>query len=1234
MLISASLLCLAVTSLANAQTPPANAFAYERSSAFEYHPASGLLTAETIEPDNPALCLRTEHTYDAYGNKTASTTKNCPGATGAAVFTARTTTTSYAATAANPVAGQFPTSSRNALGHMETRSFDPATGQLLSLTSPNGLSTTWQYDSLGRKIHETRADGNRTRWQYFYCGQAFGATGVVAATVTDCISAQGHTAAYRVAVQPLNSTGALNGPQQRDTFDPLGRVIRTELTSEHYPNLWRITERGYNALGLLVRTTAPVFSNNTSAVRYGTSTAYDVLGRVISQQTDDATAPGGKAVSTTSYSARTTVNTNPLGQRKVEEKDPLGRLLRVTDAQGNQVSYLYDAFDNLLRTVDPLGNTINNTYDVRGRKLSMADPDMGTWRYSYNALGELVTQTNAKRQVTTNTYDALGRIVRKVQPTQTATWSYDKYADGTACTKGTGKLCETATDTGYRRRIAYDGLSRPTRTDTWLDRPVPYSSQVTYDANGRVATQTWPTGIQVYHAYNSVGGLNKVALDTAGGNTAQTLWQFLAADARDNVTVYRHGNGVQTTRNYTADTGRPDIVWSGTGNKLVNHYYWYDAAGNVTARKDNNKNVTDTFLYDDLNRLIGHYTNAPAGNHTRSWTYNALGNILNRNAVGAYQYNASGAGSVRPHAVNKIIGTDGLFANPQYSYDANGNLTAVTSSNGRKRTHTFTSFDMPQSLTMSTPATNAPTTQAGNASASFVYDSSYGRVKESLARTVNGQVKTRTLYQLHPDQSGGLYYEREIKEDGTVEHRHFILGSIVLVSTTDNTTQSKIVSQRYWQSDPQGTTVAVSNQAGQLIEQLSHEPFGKRRNTNGFPDPSNLLRSVNNDRGYTGHEQLDELGFIHMNGRIYDPAINKFLSADPIIQASTNLQSYNRYAYVTNNPLNATDPSGFMFNGMFKVPFIDSPWNAYVKPNVPQIIALAIGFATQQWYITSGYWGGAIGAGIAGGFAGGFVGSGGNLQAGLQGGITGALFAAAGGIGKDISWSRLGAHAMAGCVSGELQDGKCGTGAISAVAGKTVTMGLDMHYGGSIPFSVGFTSAVISGGTASIITGGKFANGAVTGAFGYLYNYCSTNGCTPTESGKLRESDIYGNGQFGASRDGGKRFHMGQDFITEPGEKIFAPISGKAIRTACPYCGKGDNRLTGIVIANEEHIQSKTFYVKPFDGIIGTSVTAGQAIGTAQDLHIKYPTTMKNHVHTEILNLKNNQFQPLTNFIK
>lgn len=48
-----------------------------------------------------------------------------------------------------------------------------------------------------------------------------------------------------------------------------------------------------------------------------------------------------------------------------------------------------------------------------------------------------------------------------------------------------------------------------------------------------------------------------------------------------------------------------------------------------------------------------------------------------------------------------------------------------------------------------------------------------------------------------------------------------------------------------------------------------------------------------------------------MNGRVYDPELGRFLSADPLIQAPYNSQSYNRYSYVFNNPLSHTDPSGY-----------------------------------------------------------------------------------------------------------------------------------------------------------------------------------------------------------------------------------------------------------------------------------------------------------------------------------
>ncbi len=65
------------------------------------------------------------------------------------------------------------------------------------------------------------------------------------------------------------------------------------------------------------------------------------------------------------------------------------------------------------------------------------------------------------------------------------------------------------------------------------------------------------------------------------------------------------------------------------------------------------------------------------------------------------------------------------------------------------------------------------------------------------------------------------------------------------------------------------------------------------------------------DRGFTGHQHLDQFRLINMNGRVYDPQLGRFLSPDPFITSPNNPQNYNRYSYVLNNPMRYTDPSGY-----------------------------------------------------------------------------------------------------------------------------------------------------------------------------------------------------------------------------------------------------------------------------------------------------------------------------------
>jgi RHS repeat-associated protein len=255
------------------------------------------------------------------------------------------------------------------------------------------------------------------------------------------------------------------------------------------------------------------------------------------------------------------------------------------------------------------------------------------------------------------------------------------------------------------------------------------------------------------------------------------------------------------------------------------------------------------------------------------------------------------------------------------------------------------------------------------------------------------------------------------------------------------------------------------------------------------------------------HEHLDEMGIIHMNGRIYDPYTGRFMSADPFIQSPDNLQSYNRYAYVMNNPLNMTDPSGyFSLRKAFRVAvaiYVGVQFGQWVGGQ----LASGVGFSGNAFYsvattsalgpVAPGLTalGGAV-VGAAGGFATGFIASGGSANAGLQGALGGALFGAAGTVGNPNDNIRYAAHATAGCVSAVAGGGKCGQGLTAAVFGKYTTNQIE-GWGGANKNSVEWLIAKgvatsIAGGAGSVIAGGKFDNGAATAAMGYLFNQVAT----------------------------------------------------------------------------------------------------------------------------------------------
>ena len=115
--------------------------------------------------------------------------------------------------------------------------------------------------------------------------------------------------------------------------------------------------------------------------------------------------------------------------------------------------------------------------------------------------------------------------------------------------------------------------------------------------------------------------------------------------------------------------------------------------------------------------------------------------------------------------------------------------------------------------------------------------------------------------------------------------------------------------------DHLGSTDGIVDSSGALYVGESFTAFGERRDPVdwvGDPSAGDLAKIADStDRGYTDHISLEESSLIHMNGRVYDAEIGRFLSPDPYVFNPMNTQGFNRYAYVQNNPMRYTDPSGF-----------------------------------------------------------------------------------------------------------------------------------------------------------------------------------------------------------------------------------------------------------------------------------------------------------------------------------
>jgi RHS repeat-associated protein len=1175
---------------------PADPYDYERASSFTYK-TNGLLESETVEPDKPALCVTTTYSYDDYGNKTGARTAPCAASSGSARFTARESRTVYEAaegrdllanggsSKVNIPRGQFATTVTNALEHKEQREVDPRFGTVLKLTGPNSLATKVVLDDFGRATQEQRADGTSTHTHYCILagrGMEAGSSSPGCAQHSLATNEAPTLAVQYVHSEPRDKAGSKMGPFARVYTDRLGRKIRE--VGESFDGRLVVHDTQYNAYGAAILTTQPYFLASGSSTAGGsadagmTLTTYDALGRAVRVDVADPAGHGGTVDfagrgSRTAASTRLqpaglmSTTTDDLGHTRKEEKNAEGKLVRVTDDTGAQVAYQHDAFGNLVQTQDALKNLLKVTYDTRGRKLSVDDPDTGLWTYCYNALGELRAQQSPNQRGSTATnplpaqacpaiddsttaavatpgwttlaYDLLGRLVDRQEPEFRSTWSYDRYADNTACAKGTGKLCESSTTGGVKRQHQYDSLGRPEASRTTITNGPSFASALNYDENtGRLSGRSYPTGLALSYAYNERGYLSQVKLATAATVTprpatasgtpaagatwaaGKVLWQAGSYNAWGTAGTETLGNDVVTRASFDAATGRVTdaSAGKGTATNVLKHVYVWDSAGNLSSRADGNGDgntgaVSESFQYDSLNRLTQYSVDAPQVPNLRrtvDLAYNAIGNLLRKSDVGNYEYPAFGSdGNVtrpRPHAVTRVSGS----LQRSYTYDANGNVTNAIGS--KYAQISYTSFNLPGS-------------QAGISGSGTAYTWGYDENHQRVQETRSNASGTRTTWYQHPDNAGGLSFESEKAPSGAIDNRHYVSAgsqTLVLVSTgalpTLAATDRKppaissiaLVKVEYWHKDHLGSLAATTDHTGNVTARYAYDPFGKRRETNGrYDENGNPVidwtgdTDHGTDRGFTGHEHLDDIGLIHMNGRLFDPLIGRFLQGDPMIQAPEELQNYNRYSYCLNNPLNCTDPTGYWSLKKFMKAVARATFRPTLKRGI-EVFAAQPGqdvvdrlvmrnqFVYQVGMIVVSYYGGPWAAAAYSTYY--TERRTGSMNAAFKAGAitlaSAALSWGAGEVGRLTEvggFAHFAAHMASGCIQAEMGGGKCGQGALSSAFTLAATPTIAKYTGNNA--ILGAMGAAVVGGTASVIGGGKFSSGAQTGAFSYLFNH-------------------------------------------------------------------------------------------------------------------------------------------------
>ena len=856
-------------------------------------------------------------------------------------------------------ADRFPTSWQNPLAHKERATHHVGLGVPATTTDANNRRTSYAYDGLGRETARTRhwdsvtttdEDGEKTTADV----ATTTAYALCHASSCDAVAATAAACGRRYSVAPVMkvTTSAPDMPDSTAYLDMFGRAIRTSV--EGFGGADRRADVFYDARGRMVCESEPYHAGETAAY---TRHAYDNRDRLRATVRPDGgvTRIAYAASSNTVTATVTEIVESPNGRNTITEatrktqrtRNVLGELESITEGAGEVSSkqvttrYAYDGAGRL-QSVATGGQTTTFAYDAAGNRASVTNPNLGATAaagdgmasvtFAYNGHGELTERADA-RGATYYGYDKLGRRTCAADRGGTAVWEYDP-ANGAGLLKRRGydrdKVLTSAASCpfggDFAETYAYNADARLETVTTTIVDDENATATLTrghaYDDYGRPSSTTYPSGVTVTQEYER-GYRTKLKHGDA------TLAHVTARTARGRPEAESYGNGARTRRRYDG-LGRPTRIETTRGGATIqnNAYVWRsDGSLHRRAAGAGRGARLELFAYDHLNRLTGAKTRiaAAASSRTLTFGYDPRGNLETKKDSASPNDSVT---NTYPKTSNQLMGTTIGGVKYGVEHDPRGHIEAYACADPDETDEVDPCLDVADTfiewnargLAAKVTAGESGTDETPKARDSFRYGPDGARHFKKSEWTV-GSGAAATMYTSRKYYAGA--YEKTVTAGGDTVERVRIGESVVHVKTTPAGMPAGQKSVfEYAHRDHLGSLESVTDAAGKELVVLAHDPYGERRKPDWTgrmtaEEIEALLRAQGErvSRGFTGHEHLDRTGLIHMNGRMYDPRLGRFLSPDPIVGDPTSSQSWNLYSYVGNNPLSYVDPTGLVQAG-------------------------------------------------------------------------------------------------------------------------------------------------------------------------------------------------------------------------------------------------------------------------------------------------------------------------------